>query len=80
MSTYKQYIINETVHFISIYPLYLEKVFEQMKTEGFDCSEEMIRKQSPLISDHINFVGKYSFRYEKELSNGILCPLNIENY
>lgn len=60
--------------------LYLEKVFEQMKTEGFDCSEEMMRKQSPLISDHINFVGKYSFRYEKELSNGILRPLNIENY
>lgn len=60
--------------------LYLEKVFEQMKTEGFDCSEEMIRKQSPLISDHINFVGKYSFRYEKELSNGTLRPLNIENY
>ncbi|HIB1875500.1 TPA: Tn3 family transposase, partial [Enterococcus faecium] len=60
--------------------LYLEKVFEQMKTEGFDCSEEVIRKQSPLISDHINFVGKYNFRYEKELSNGILRPLNIENY
>lgn len=60
--------------------LYLEKVFEQIKTEGFDCSEEVLRKQFPLISDHINFVGKYSFRYEKELSNGILRPLNIENY
>ena len=45
--------------------LYLEKVFEQIKTEGFDCSEEVLRKQFPLISDHINFVGKYSFRYEK---------------
>ncbi|HFJ5769483.1 TPA: Tn3 family transposase, partial [Enterococcus faecium] len=60
--------------------LYLEKVFEQMKAEGFDCSEEMIRRQSPLISDHINFVGKYTFRYEAELSNGKLRPLNVEEF
>lgn len=60
--------------------LYLEKVFEQMKAEGFDSSEEMIRRQSPLISDHINFVGKYTFRYEDELSNGKLRPLNVEEF
>ena len=58
--------------------LYLEKVFEQMRVEGIDCSEDMIRKQSPLIHEHINFVGKYTFCYEKELSNGTLRPLNIE--
>lgn len=51
-----------------------------MEAEGFDCSEEMIGKQSPLISEHINFVGKYNFRYEKELSNGILRPLNISDF
>ena len=51
-----------------------------MKAEGFDCSEEMIRRQSPLISDHINFVGKYTFRYEDELSNGKLRPLNVEEF
>lgn len=60
--------------------LYLEKVFEQMKTEGFDCSEEMIRRQSPLISDHINFVGKDTFRYENGLSNVKLRPLNVEEF
>lgn len=58
--------------------MYLEKVFEQMRVEGFDCSEDMIRKQSPLIHEHINFVGKYIFRYEKELSKGTLRPLNIK--
>lgn len=60
--------------------LYLEKVFEQMEAEGFDCSEEMIGKQSPLISEPINFVGKYNFRYEEELSNGILRPLKISDF
>lgn len=60
--------------------LYLEKVFEQMKMEGFDCSEETIRKQSPLISDHINFIGKYTFKYEDKLSNGKLRPLNVEEF
>ena len=51
-----------------------------MKKEGYDCSEEMLRKQSPLISDHINFVGKYTFKYEQELSYGKLRPLNLEKF
>lgn len=51
-----------------------------MKTERFDCSEEVIRKQSPLISENINFFGKYTFRYEDELFNGKLRPLNVEEF
>lgn len=44
--------------------LYLEKVLEQMKRGEYGCSEEMLRRQSPLIGDHINFIGKYTFEYE----------------
>ena len=29
--------------------LYLERVLEQMKVEGYDCSEELIGKLSPLF-------------------------------
>lgn len=48
--------------------------------EGFDCSEETIRKQSPLISVHISFVGKYTFKYEDKLSNGKLRPLHVDEF
>lgn len=56
--------------------LYLERVIDQMRVEGFDCSEEKINKLSPLLFEHINFVGKYSFRYDPSLKNGQLRPLN----
>lgn len=68
-------VTNAIIYWNSVY---LEKVFEQMAREGYDCSEEMIRRQSPLIHEHINFVGKYTFRYEEGLSEGELRPLNIK--
>ena len=57
--------------------LYLEKVLEQMKAEGYDCIEELICKLSPLLFEHINFVGKYSFQYNQDLEDGSLRPLNL---
>lgn len=58
--------------------LYLERVIDQMCVEGFDCSEEKINKLSPLLVEHINFVCKYSFRYDPSLKNGHLRPLNTQ--
>ncbi|MGM0227879.1 hypothetical protein IGI39_004847, partial [Enterococcus sp. AZ135] len=29
---------------------------------------------------HINFIGKYTFKYEDKLSNGKLRPLNVEEF
>lgn len=55
--------------------LYLEKVIDQMRTEGFDCSEAMVGKLSPLMSFHINFIGKYTFQYDERLKDGHLRPL-----
>ena len=60
--------------------LYLEKVLEQMKKEGYDYSKELISKLSPLLFEHINFVGKYTFQYNQGLEDGTLRPLNtLEN-
>jgi len=58
--------------------LYLERVIDQMRAEEFDCSEEKINKLSPLFFEHINFVGKYSFRYDPSLKNGHLRPLSSQ--
>jgi len=47
-----------------------------MKVEGYDCTDEMIEKLSPLMHEHINFVGKYSFKYDPALNDGSMRPLN----
>lgn len=47
-----------------------------MQSEGFDCSDDMIGKLSPLMFEHINFVGKYTFQYNEALENGHLRPLD----
>lgn len=56
--------------------VYLEKIVTQMQSEGFDCSDDMIGKLSPLMFEHINFVGKYTFQYNEALENGHLRPLD----
>ena len=56
----------------------MQLFIDQMRVEGFDCSEEKINKLSPLLVEHINFVGKYSFRYDPSLKNGHLRPLNTQ--
>ena len=58
--------------------LYLEKVLAQMKQEGYDCSEELIGKLSPLLFEHITFVGKYTFQYNPGLKDGSLRPLHLQ--
>lgn len=57
---------------------YLIKIIDRMKLEGYDCSDEMIEKLSPLMHEHINFVGKYSFKYDPTLNDGRMRPLNIQ--
>src|SRR5690625_1156078 len=58
--------------------LYLEKVLAQMKQEGYDCSEELLGKLSPLLFEHITFVGKYTFQYNPVLKDGSLRPLHLQ--
>nr|WP_255377378.1 transposase [Listeria sp. ILCC797] len=52
---------------------------EQMKEAGFDCSEDMSQKLSPLLSEHINFVGKYTFCYHEKQKDGSFRSLNFKN-
>lgn len=59
--------------------LYLEKVLEQITVEGISYTDKDIERLSPLLFEHINFVGQYSFQYDKELENGKLRALNRAN-
>lgn len=57
---------------------YLIKIIDRMKVEGYDCSDEMLEKLSPLMHEYINFVRKYSFKYDPTLNDGSMRPLNIQ--
>ena len=56
--------------------LYLEKVLTQITAEGIPYTNQDIESLSPLLFEHINFVGQYSFQYDKDLENGKLRALN----
>lgn len=57
---------------------YLIKIIGRMKLEGYDCSDEMLEKLSPLMHEHVNFFGKYSLKYDPTLNDGHTRPLNIQ--
>lgn len=57
--------------------LYIEKAIEQLQNSDTkkEITEEKLQLLSPLISEHINFVGKYSFKYNEQLKDGEFRPL-----
>ncbi|MDN6125720.1 MAG: Tn3 family transposase [Lactiplantibacillus plantarum] len=56
--------------------VYMEAIIAKMKTEGYQCDDEMIGKLSPLMFEHINFIGQYTFQYDEALADGQLRPLD----
>lgn len=48
----------------------------QITAEGIPYTNQDIESLSPLLFEHINFVGQYSFQYDKDLENGKLRALN----
>lgn len=41
---------------------YMNAALDYLRETGFDVREEDLERLSPLVSHHINFVGKYHFR------------------
>ncbi|GGD06144.1 Tn3 family transposase [Enterococcus wangshanyuanii] len=57
--------------------LYMEKAIEQLQEANSEnqIQEEVLQFSSPLVSEHINFMGKYSFKYNEQLNEGEFRPL-----
>ncbi|MBP2097340.1 Tn3 family transposase [Enterococcus rivorum] len=57
--------------------LYIEQAVAQLQNldSGREITEDKLRLLSPLVSEHINFMGKYSFKYNDQLKDGELRPL-----
>jgi TnpA family transposase len=55
--------------------IYIETVLDQLRKEGWPVEDEDIAHLSPLMHEHINMLGRYSFVVPKSVERGELRPL-----
>jgi len=55
--------------------LYMDAALRQLRQEGFLVRDEDSARLSPLVHDHINMLGRYSFAVPEAVTRGELRPL-----
>jgi TnpA family transposase len=55
--------------------IYMDAVLEQLRSEGYPLKPEDVARLSPLIFDHINFLGRYAFALPDAVAQGQPRPL-----
>jgi TnpA family transposase len=55
--------------------IYMEAALDQLRKEGHEVRKEDVARLSPLVHDHINMLGRYSFAVPEAVSRGELRPL-----
>jgi TnpA family transposase len=50
-------------------------VIEQLRSEGYPLKPEDVGRLSPLMFEHINFLGRYAFALPDSVAQGLLRPL-----
>jgi hypothetical protein len=55
--------------------IYIQAALDQLRSEGYPVRNEDVPRLSPLIQQHINVLGRYSFNMPEAIANGELRPL-----
>ncbi len=55
--------------------IYMEAVLNQLRQEGYPVLDEDVARLSPLMHEHINMLGRYSFAVPQAVARGELRPL-----
>jgi hypothetical protein len=55
--------------------IYIDAILAQLRQEGFQVNDEDVERLSPLIYEHINMLGRYSFVVPEAVIRGELRPL-----
>ena len=55
--------------------LYINAILERLRKEGYPVTDEDAARLSPLIHDHANMLGRYSFTVPENVTRGELRPL-----
>ena len=54
---------------------YMEAALNQLRADGFEVRDEDVARLSPLLHEHINMLGRYSFSVPDAVAKGELRPL-----
>ena len=54
---------------------YMEAALNQLRADGFEVRDEDMARLSPLLHEHINMLGRYSFSVPDAVAKGELRPL-----
>ena len=55
--------------------IYMNAILEHLRNEGYPLNPEDVARLSPLMYDHINFLGRYAFALPDSVAQGQLRPL-----
>jgi TnpA family transposase len=55
--------------------IYMEAALNQLRAEGYPVNDEDVARLSPLLHEHINMLGRYSFSVPEVVAKGELRPL-----
>ena len=58
--------------------VYMQAALNHLQTQSAEVKEEDIARLSPLVHEHVNVLGRYSFALTEQIKNGQLRPLNQE--
>jgi len=53
----------------------IQAALDQLRKEGFAVLDDDVARLSPLIHEHINMLGRYSFAMPESVARGELRPL-----
>ena len=59
--------------------IYMEAALQQLRAESYPVEEADVARLSPLLHEHINMLGRYSFSMPEAVANGQLRPLRDPN-
>lgn len=54
---------------------YVEAALNKLRADGFEVKDEDVARLSPLVHEHINMLGRYSFSVPDAVARGELRPL-----
>jgi len=57
----------------------MEAALNQLRGEGYPVEESDVARLSPLLHEHINMLGRYSFSMPEAVANGQLRSLRDPN-
>ena len=55
--------------------IYMQAALDRLRQDGYDVRDEDVARLSPLLHEHINTLGRYTFSVPEAVAKGELRPL-----